>query len=91
MVSLSNRECVLAKPQYSGPWRRIRAEVLERDDYTCQIRYPGCRITANQVDHIYPVAEHGHTFDPALLRAACRHCNNARNRKNPLPTPSRRW
>lgn len=81
----------MAKPQYSGPWQRIRKEVLERDGHLCQIRYPGCRIKANQVDHIYPVAEHGHTFDPQLLRAACQHCNNARNRNNPIPTPSRRW
>lgn len=81
----------MARRQYSGPWQRIRKQVLERDQYLCQIRYPGCTRRATQVDHIYPVAEHGPTFDPALLRAACRHCNNARNRKNPIPPPSRRW
>ena len=49
----------MTKPQYSGPWRRIRAQVLERDDGLCQIRGPRCTGVATAVDHIIPVARGG--------------------------------
>ena len=68
----------VTKPQYSGPWRRIRAQVLERDGGLCQIRGPRCTGTADAVDHIIPVASGGPWFDPANLRAACTTCNNGR-------------
>lgn len=76
---------------YGRQWRRVRAEVLERDGHTCQIRFPGCTTRATQVDHIYPISVHGPTYDPSLLRASCQHCNNARNRTKPPTPPSRRW
>lgn len=53
-------------------WRRTRALVLERDGYQCQLRLPGCTHLANHVHHTI-----GKQFgdDPALLMAACAHCN----------------
>lgn len=68
----------MTKPQYSGPWRRIRAQVLERDGGLCQIRGPRCTGAATAVDHIVPVQSGGPWFDPANLRAACVNCNNGR-------------
>lgn len=68
----------MTKPQYSGPWTRIRLEVLERDGYLCQIRDSRCKGTATQVDHIVPVTSGGAWWDKANLRAACWPCNRDR-------------
>ena len=81
------------KPWYSGPWKRVRLTVLQRDDYRCQIAGPGCTRTATEVDHIPPAAldPTGHTwFDPDNLRAACQPCNLARLVKA-TTTSSRQW
>jgi 5-methylcytosine-specific restriction protein A len=73
----------MAKKQYAGPWRRIRKQILDRDQYLCQIRGKNCTTTATQVDHITPVHTGGAWYDPNNLRAACATCNNQRtaNRK----------
>ena len=80
----------MRKPQYSGPWRTLRKQVLERDGYICRIGAPGCTLAANQVDHIVPVAKGGSWWSPENLRAACPRCNNGRNR-NQNVKPSRVW
>lgn len=59
-------------------WRKIRLQVLERDNWQCQIRRKGCTELATQVDHIVPVTKGGAKFDPRNLRAACHKCNNGR-------------
>lgn len=71
----------MAKWPYVGPWRRIRLEILDRDDYRCQIRGPNCDGEANQVDHIIPADAGGAPYDPSNLRAACRRCNVGRSNK----------
>lgn len=71
------------------PWQRTRRHILERDNYRCQIQLPGCTILATEVDHIQPLARGGPPLDPANLRAACRHCNQARG--TPTTTASRNW
>lgn len=78
------------KPQYAGPWRRIRLEILKRDDNRCQIRGPGCTMTATEVDHILPVSMGGEWYEHDNLRASCSRCNNARNAKK-ITTGSRTW
>lgn len=78
------------KPQYSGPWKTIRREVLLRDDYRCQIKLEGCTQVAEEVDHILPVALGGEWFDKDNLRASCRACNLRRLRKAKT-TSSRSW
>lgn len=78
------------KPQYAGPWRKVRAKVLERDAHRCQIRGQGCTQHATEVDHILPVAMGGEWYDEENLRASCSRCNNARNIKHKT-TSSREW
>jgi 5-methylcytosine-specific restriction endonuclease McrA len=54
-------------------WRKVRAEVLERDGYRCHY----CGEKANTVDHVKPVIAGG-TDDAANLRASCAPCNRAK-------------
>ncbi|MGI8624193.1 MAG: HNH endonuclease [Solirubrobacteraceae bacterium] len=56
-------------------WRKVRADVLARDSYVCQLDLPGCTWVATVVDHVVPVARGGAALDPANLRAACSSCN----------------
>jgi HNH endonuclease len=60
--------------------KRIRFEVLRRDNYTC--RY--CRSTDNPltVDHVTPVALGG-TDKPDNLVAACKDCNAGKSSASP--------
>lgn len=50
-------------------WRRIRTQVMERDEWTCRI----CGLPATEVDHIRDPHDHG--FDN--LQALC-HADHAR-------------
>lgn len=61
----------------STSWRRLRLQVLKRDNYQCQVRLAGCTVVATSVDHIYPVhlcPELG--LEPFNCRSACVHCNS---------------
>src|ERR1035437_5986294 len=68
----------MAKPEYSGAWRRVRLTILERDGHVCQIQGRKCKGLADQVDHIVPVSKGGSWLYPSNLRAACSKCNYAR-------------
>lgn len=62
--------------------KRLRYEILRRDDYTC--RYcktaePGCGLT---VDHVVPTALGG-TDEPSNLVAACSDCNGGKTSSSP--------
>lgn len=63
------------KPEYRGNWKTVRARILKRDNYECQIGLPGCTLQAGTVDHIVPLAWGGDPRDESNLRAACVHCN----------------
>lgn len=54
-------------------WRKLRAYVLARDSYRCQIKLPGCTSAATHVHHTLGRAVTGD--DPRYLQAACAHCN----------------
>lgn len=59
------------------PWRRLRAQVLERDRYLCQCdqcRAEGRAAPAHEVDHVRPVAEGGDD-SAANLRAINADCH----------------
>jgi 5-methylcytosine-specific restriction endonuclease McrA len=86
----------MAKPMYGAAWQRVRRAVLERDEFRCQLRRPGCTLDATEVDHIVSVADGGAWYDPENLRAACRWCNSSRGgavggSKPSVRRPSREW
>ena len=53
-------------------WRKIRALVLVRDSFRCQLRLPGCTLLAEHVHHTRGKALGD---DPAYLLASCASCN----------------
>jgi 5-methylcytosine-specific restriction endonuclease McrA len=56
-------------------WRKLRVLALQRDNYRCTLRHPGCTERANTV-HIDPRLKGNHLA--ATLndcRSACRHCH----------------
>lgn len=66
----------MPRPAYRRSWLKVRAYVLRRDRYACQIGIAGvCVGVATEVDHLDPVAFYGPCYDPARLRAACGPCN----------------
>lgn len=80
-----------ANPRWSQAWLRIRRAILARDNYTCQLVYPGCEHVASEVDHIL-ARRFGGPDHPDNLRAACRHCNRARgDGTDPPAYPPSAW
>ena len=78
----------MAPPAYRGPWLTLRKAVLARDRYECQIKLPGCKTRATQVDHIIGLKQGGSWWDPNNCRASCRSCNVAKgNQDNPRGAP----
>jgi 5-methylcytosine-specific restriction endonuclease McrA len=65
-------------PYQRKGWRVLRQRVLERDNYECQIRGPGCTTVATQADHFVPINFGGARYDETNVRASCEHCNKAR-------------
>ena len=63
---------------YGHAWRKLRAQVLERDGYLCQACKAKGRITpATDVDHIVNKASGG-TDDIGNLQALCKPCHKAK-------------
>jgi 5-methylcytosine-specific restriction protein A len=61
-------------------WRKLRAEVLERDGYECQERGADCIGYADEVDHDHNVAAGGEELDPRNARAICGPCHRNKTR-----------
>src|SRR5436309_2385548 len=55
-------------------WKTLRAEILERDGYECQLRLAGCEGHATHCHHI-EAAHWGGEDTHSNLEAACAHCN----------------
>lgn len=85
-------------------WRKLRAFVLERDGYTCQIRLHGVCIGSAPLHAIgdTPAGHAHHTLgrsvtgdDPDHIVAACAPCNLATgdplDQPDPPPHPRTRW
>ena len=66
-------------------WKNLRLVILARDGYVCY----ACGGEATQVDHIYPRAKGGDTFDPLNCAAICAKCNGHKGDRffSPMPTP----
>jgi 5-methylcytosine-specific restriction protein A len=62
-------------------WRKLRAEVLERDGHQCQVRGPNCIGYANEADHDANIAAGGAELDPANARAICNPCHTEKTRR----------
>lgn len=77
----------------SHNWRRIRKQVLERDEFRCQIKILGvCTTIATVVHHTIGQALTGN--NPAFLQAACAECNNKIGRpdgSDVQPRRTTRW
>lgn len=66
----------------SAPWRRLRLEALERDNWTC--RMCGCLLRQGKtgpdsaaVDHLYPVRLRPDLFlELDAIRSVCRSCHS---------------
>jgi hypothetical protein len=57
-------------------WRRVRALVLLRDNWVCQLKLP--RVCVGNATHVHHTAGRAVTGDdPAWLVAACAPCNLA--------------
>jgi len=70
----------------STEWKRLRLEILQRDQHTCYM----CGDVGTEIDHIFPRSKGG-SDEPENLAAACRRCNNAKSGKVAKPvflTPS---
>jgi 5-methylcytosine-specific restriction endonuclease McrA len=75
----SGSYCSWCKPRNGSTreWRNTRARVLARDGWICQLKLPGCTVTAHHVDHHVPVL-FGGADDESNLVAACANCNLAK-------------
>jgi 5-methylcytosine-specific restriction protein A len=70
-----------AQRGYGTEWRKLRAQVLARDEGLCQACLAAGRTTvAEQVDHVIPKAAGG-TDDLANLQALCRECHDEKSRR----------
>ena len=71
----------------SRRWAELRAEILERDEYTCQ----HCGEWGNEVDHIVPRWRNKDLFwVESNLQLLCRDCHIDKSRReNPEMTPGR--
>jgi hypothetical protein len=73
-------------------WRRVRARVLSRDGYRCQLRLPGCTDVATCVHH--KLGKNVSDRDEDCC-AACVSCNNTigdpRTAGDLAPRPSTKW
>lgn len=68
-------------------WPTLRAYVLQRDRYLCQLRYAGCTEQATDVDHIIPASQGGTDY-PDNLQAVCHTCHT---RKTGAEASAARW
>ena len=69
---------------YATPlWRKLRAQILIRDGWTCQGRCKelGRTSAGSEVHHLLPIREGGEPFDPDNLRLLCRDCHRLEHHK----------
>lgn len=63
------------------PWRRLRAQILQRDGNLCQRCKREDRLQlAHEIDHVVNIAAGG-TDDPSNLEAICRDCHRKKTQE----------
>lgn len=63
---------------YGHSWRKLRGQILKRDNYICQNHIKqGRYVPGNEVDHITNKAQGG-TDDPDNLQTLCNPCHRAK-------------
>ena len=62
--------------------------MLERDEYRCMLRLPGCKGVADEVDHVVPRELGGALYDEDNCRSVCTPCH--RRRSNTMRQRTRR-
>lgn len=74
-------------PYDTRRWRKLRKEILARDDHRCQ----RCGIPGNRVHHIQDwMRDGGDVWDPENLQVVCFACHERMHgRENRPPTPGR--
>lgn len=65
------RELSTAERGYDGTWQKLRKWKLATDPFCAS-----CGGSANQVDHIQPIADGGARLDPANLQSLCISCHS---------------
>jgi 5-methylcytosine-specific restriction protein A len=61
---------------YGGEWRKVRLQILKRDNFLCvACLATGRPTTATDVDHIVPMARGGARLDPNNLQSLCSVCH----------------
>lgn len=68
-------------------WRVVKAGVLKRDRYRCQLQLPGCTGRATTVDHVDPVFNGGPHYEERNLAASCQSCNARKGGRVHATTP----
>lgn len=60
--------------------KRWRTTVLTRDNWQCQLQYPGiCTGSATTADHKHAIKLGGNEYDPNNGQAACWSCHNRKS------------
>jgi 5-methylcytosine-specific restriction protein A len=72
---------------YGYAWQQLRKRILSRDCGLCQIKGPGCRFVAKEVDHKVNKAKaiemgwsQAQIDDETNLQSACPHCHREKTR-----------
>lgn len=76
-------------------WRRVRAAVLARDRWTCQLNVPGVCVQRSEPMHVHHTRGKKYGDDPRYLVAACAPCNlhvgDPMRAPDPPAAPITRW
>jgi 5-methylcytosine-specific restriction endonuclease McrA len=66
---------------YDYAWRKIRIQILNRDNWRCHYCEKVLSGSDATVDHLQPLSKFGAKLDPSNLVAACRSCNSKKKDK----------
>lgn len=79
---VSERRGKTAARGYDAAHRRLRAAVLARDGYVCQLKLVCEGAFATEMDHIVPIEEApARRLDDSNCQAACKACNSAKRNR----------